>query len=128
MSILPQRISSRMAASRPCNVIGYMRPPMRRRTRPIEGDNPNAAQAWIEPDGVRVDAGDALEPCCAGLVVHVLDGAADVGDLVGAHRGVADEDDLVVGGIGVQHLPGRVFSVQRRALSRQTSSYRQLWK
>src|SRR4051812_44518432 len=37
----------------------------------------------------------------------MLDRAAGVGDLVGAHRGVADEDDLPVVAELVEHVPGR---------------------
>ena len=36
----------------------------------------------------------------------MFDRAAVDHDLIWAHRRVADEDDLVVGGIGIQHLPG----------------------
>src|ERR1041385_5811263 len=61
----------------------------------------------IEPDGVRIGAGDALQPDRAGLLVDVLDRAARHHDLVRRHRGVADEYHLVVVRIFMQHVPGR---------------------
>jgi hypothetical protein len=51
--------------------------------------------------------GDALEPHDAGLVVLVFDRAARLHELVGAHRGVADEDRFPVGAVLVQHVPCR---------------------
>ena len=51
--------------------------------------------------------GDALHPDRAGLLVPMFDAAARIGDLVGAHGRVADEDHLVVGGELVQHVERR---------------------
>ena len=61
----------------------------------------------IEPDCPRIDAKDALHPQAARFLVPMLDAAAGIGDLVGAHGRITDEDDFVVGRVGVQHLPGR---------------------
>ena len=47
----------------------------------------------------------ALEPHDARLLVHVLDGAARLHELVRAHRRVADEDHLPVGSVLVQDVP-----------------------
>ena len=69
----------------------------------------------VEPNGMLVDFCDALQPQAARLLVHVLDRAAGDGDLVRAHRRVADEDDLVVGGIGIQHLPSVELIDERTA-------------
>ncbi|KAH2814907.1 hypothetical protein KXV85_004652, partial [Aspergillus fumigatus] len=59
----------------------------------------------IEPHRVRIGAGYALHPDRAGLLVDMLDRAARHHDLVGAHRGVADEHDLIVVGVFVQDVP-----------------------
>src|SRR6201994_1692463 len=61
----------------------------------------------IEPHRMRIGADDAIEPDRAGLLVEMLDRTARHHDLVGRHRGVADEHDLVVVRIFVQHVPGR---------------------
>src|SRR5437870_12126225 len=49
----------------------------------------------------------AAEPDAAGLRVPVLDRAAGMGDLVRAHRGVTDDDDLVVRPVFVEQVEGR---------------------
>ena len=61
----------------------------------------------IKPDTVLVSIRDALQPNDAGLLVHMLHRAADVGDLVRAHGRVPNEDHLVVGRVGVEHVPSR---------------------
>src|SRR5690606_3303333 len=61
----------------------------------------------IEPDQALIDVDDALQPDRAGFFVPVLDAAARIGDLVGAHGGVADEDDAIVAWKLVQDVPGR---------------------
>src|SRR5664279_4674454 len=57
----------------------------------------------IEPHRMRIGAGDALEPDRSGLFIDMLDRAAGHHDFVGAHRGVADENHLVVVRVFVQH-------------------------
>ena len=59
----------------------------------------------VDPDRMREFVDDTLHPDRAGLLVPVLDRAAGIGDLVGAHGGVADEDHPVVRAVGVQHVP-----------------------
>src|SRR5579862_6075179 len=61
----------------------------------------------VEPDAGWVGGEDALYPDLAGFFVEVLDGAAGRDDFVRRHRGIADENHLVVVRIGVQHVPGR---------------------
>src|SRR5712692_11207086 len=60
----------------------------------------------VEPDAFWIDVGDALDPHRAGLLVDVLDRAAGLQDLVGAHGGVADEDHLVVVAVLVEQVGG----------------------
>src|SRR5688572_328531 len=67
---------------------------------------PDLLGLGVEPDAFGVDVGDALDPGRARLLVEVLDRAAGLQDLVGAHGGVADEDHLVVVAVLVQQLPG----------------------
>ena len=52
--------------------------------------------------------GQAFHPNRAGFLVEMLDTAARHGDLIRAHRRVTDEDGLVVGAEGAQHLPGHL--------------------
>src|SRR5262245_44716837 len=70
----------------------------------------------IEPNAGRVGANDALQPAGAGLLVEMVDRAALRHDLVGRHRGIADEDRLVIVRIGVQHVPGRRGVVEAPAV------------
>ena len=49
---------------------------------------------------------DAFEPGCSCLFVEMLDRATGMGKLIEAHGSIADKDDLVVGCIGMQNLPG----------------------
>src|SRR2546422_2153184 len=67
---------------------------------------PDLLGLGIEPDALGVHVGDALDPRRARLLVEVLDRAARLQDLIGAHRGVADEDHLVVVPVLVQQVPG----------------------
>src|SRR6185295_2620826 len=60
----------------------------------------------VEPDALRIDVGEALDPHRAGFLVEVLDRAARLQDLIGTHGRVADEDHLVVVAVLVQQLPG----------------------
>src|SRR5579862_8820223 len=60
----------------------------------------------VQPDHVLVDVGHAVQPDGAGFLVPVLHRAAGIGDFVGAHGRVADEDDLVVVREFVEHVPG----------------------
>src|SRR5450432_3185477 len=60
----------------------------------------------IEPNRMRIGAGDALEPDRSSLFVDMLDRSAGHHDLVRRHRGIADEHHLVVVRIFMQHVPG----------------------
>src|SRR3954453_11061463 len=61
----------------------------------------------VEPYCARIGVGEPLHPDRARFLVEMLDRAARMGDLVGAHRGVADEDELPVVAELVEHVPGR---------------------
>src|SRR5262245_65572304 len=61
----------------------------------------------IEPNAGRVGADDALHPDGAGLRVAMLDRATLRYDLVGRHRGVADDDRLRVVRIRKATVPRR---------------------
>ena len=52
-------------------------------------------------------ASGAFEPDLARFGVEVLDRTAGRADLVGAHRGVADEDDAIVAPVGIEEVAGR---------------------
>src|SRR5690606_2706128 len=58
----------------------------------------------IEPDVMRPRARESLQPHGARLLVPVLDAPAGLHDLVRAHAGVADQDELVIASIGAHHL------------------------
>ena len=55
---------------------------------------------------MREGVGQALQPFGAGLGVVVLDAAVRLQDLVRAHGGVADEDQLVVARVLADQVPG----------------------
>ena len=61
----------------------------------------------VDPREPRIGAHQPLQPDLAGLLVPVLHRAAGHGDLVRAHRGVADHHHLGISRIGVQQVPGR---------------------
>src|SRR3954453_22909549 len=61
----------------------------------------------VEPYCARIGVGEPLHPDRARFLVEMLDRAAGMGDLIGAHRGVADEDELIVVAEFVEHVPGR---------------------
>src|SRR6266851_8460328 len=76
--------------------------------RPDHADAGGAAPVFrwhrVEPDRLRIGAEEAAHPGLARLVVPALDAAALLGDLVGAHAGIADQDGLVCGIVGAQDL------------------------
>ena len=72
--------------------------------------------ARVQPNGVRPVIQHALQPDGARFLVPVLDAAALVGDLVGAHEGVADEDDFVLGLVGVDDVVGGRLHVMAAAV------------
>src|SRR5690606_10382627 len=61
----------------------------------------------VEPDRVRPLREHALQPDSTGLLVPMPHRTAGIGNLVRAHRGVADEDHLVVMPVFVKDVPGR---------------------
>ena len=67
---------------------------------------PRAFLGRVQPDKVGITLDEALDPDAAGFLVPMLDRAAGIGDLVGAHRGIANDDDFVLRGVLVQHVPG----------------------
>src|SRR5260221_7788177 len=68
------------------------------------GPRPVLLGHGIEPRGARPGAQQALEPIAARLVVPVLDAAALFVELVGTHRRVANENQLVVVAVFAHHL------------------------
>ena len=68
------------------------------------GVRPALLGSGVEPGGAAVMAGQALQPAPAGFLVPVFHAAAGLDDLVGAHGGVADEDQLVVRAVGAHAL------------------------
>src|SRR4051794_15864475 len=65
---------------------------------------PRARRFRIPPYDAPEVLEDARKPRDAGLVVRVFDAAADLRELVRAHRGIAHEYDLPVGPIGAHEL------------------------
>src|SRR5579883_564600 len=61
----------------------------------------------VEPDGFGIGGEETAHPHLARLLVPMLDAAAGLDDLIRAHAGIADEDQLVAGVIGVEHLHRR---------------------
>ncbi len=68
---------------------------------------PALALLGIQPDVVRVIREQALHPHGARFLVPVLDAAAGLDDLVRAHGGVADHDQLVVVAVGAHDFRQR---------------------
>ena len=94
-----------IARDSPSSVSGNMRPPIRLLDqRDRLAVIPELFGLRIEPDGVRPGVEQAAQPDGAGFLVPVLDAAAGLEDFVGAHRRVADEDQLVVGAVFVHHV------------------------
>src|SRR3546814_18332334 len=60
----------------------------------------------VQPDGRWVGVYHPLHPHGAGLLVEMLDRTAGMADLIGDHRGVADEDEFIVVAEFVEHVPG----------------------
>src|SRR5690606_20638979 len=60
----------------------------------------------VDPDAVLVNLRYALKPDATRLLIPVFHRPARIGDFIGGHGGVADKDDLVVGGIFVKYVPG----------------------
>src|ERR1700761_1695508 len=73
---------------------------------------PAGLRARIDPGEFGVRSRQSLEPDLAGLGVPVLDAAARLHDLIGAHGAVADEDELVVRTVGTHHLDGTHMLVE----------------
>src|SRR5438552_7707530 len=67
---------------------------------------PDLLRLGIEPDRPGVQLQHPLEPHRARLVVRVLDRAARLQDLVGAHGRVPDEDELIVVPVLVHDVEG----------------------
>ena len=61
----------------------------------------------VDPDEMRVDVGHAFQPSSTWLFVPMLHAATGISDLVWAHGRIANEDDFVVSGKFVQHVPSR---------------------
>lgn len=70
-------------------------------------ESPIAFRIGIDPGHRRKLILHAIEPDEAGLLIPVLDAAADMGKLVGRHGGVANKDDFVVLGVAIEEAPGR---------------------
>ena len=68
---------------------------------------PQALGFGVQPGRGRIGVKQAAQPHGAGFGVHVLDRAVRVQDLVGAHGGVTDEDQLVVGAVFMDDVEQR---------------------
>ena len=61
----------------------------------------------VKPDSRRIGVGNPVHPDSTGFFVEMLHAAAGIGDFVGTHGRVADQDQLVVGSVLVQHVHDR---------------------
>src|SRR5690606_9675823 len=71
--------------------------PVHQLARELDGRRPRPTlfRLRVEPDRLRVRVEEPPEPHGARLLVPMLHAAAGIHDLVRAHRGIADEDQLV---------------------------------
>src|SRR5580658_4344979 len=108
-SISPVPRSSRYSGSSECidRVVQArqsqrIHPPLEQLTRDLDrgGVPPARLRHRIDPGELGVVFDQALEPHAAWLGVPVLDAAARLGDFVGAHGGIAHQNELVVGAVG----------------------------
>ena len=102
-------------SSRNSEVSGWVMRPCCARRRQVK-PSCNDLRLGVDPDELGEGAGQALQPFRAGFLVVVFDAAARLQDLVGAHRRVADEDQLVVLVVLADDVPGRELLAEAAAV------------
>ena len=97
-----------MALSRPSRLSG-IHAALHQAAQNLQGMDmlPAPFRPRIDPDGALEMADQSLHPDLARLLVPMLDRAAGLRDLIGAHGGVADEDQPPVRAVAAQDLEGR---------------------
>src|SRR5579863_5427732 len=114
-SISPAPRSSRYSGSSEC-IDRVVQPCQRQRIHPpleqLAGDldrgrvPPARLRHRIYPGELGVAFDQAPEPHAAGLGVPMFDAAARLGDFIGAHAGIAHQNELVVGAVGAHDFHG----------------------